>query len=95
MVYGPDNADYNDWTIFGEPELNLRNEKVPTSWTTCATLVNRIPDVLSAPPGYVTLRHFHNCGIDIPGEFRPIQHRFHPPKLSAVEQMDCDSAPQI
>jgi hypothetical protein len=55
MVYGPDNADYNDWTIFGEPELNLRNEKVPTSWTTCATLVNRIPDVLSAPPGYVTL----------------------------------------
>lgn len=70
MVYGPHDADYNDWTILGEPELNLRNQTVPTSWTTCATMVNRIPDVISAPPGYVTLeslpqlryRHPHPSG---------------------------------
>jgi 4-hydroxy-tetrahydrodipicolinate reductase len=54
-VYGPGESDMNEWVVRGEPELHLRNDRVPTRLITCTTLVNRIPDVIMAPPGLVTL----------------------------------------
>lgn len=54
-LYLPGEADINDWTVTGEPELHLSNPAVPTSVTTCTQLVNRIPDVINAPPGFVTM----------------------------------------
>jgi 4-hydroxy-tetrahydrodipicolinate reductase len=53
-VYAPGEADHNTWTITGEPTLTLVNDTLPTHLTTCSTLVNRIPDVIAAPPGYCT-----------------------------------------
>ena len=52
-VYGPDEFDANNWTIYGEPDTNLVINKPQTVELTCATIVNRIPDVLAANPGFI------------------------------------------
>ena len=52
-VYGPDEFDSNNWTVCGEPDTNLIINKPQTVELTCATIVNRIPDVLKADPGFV------------------------------------------
>lgn len=54
-VYGPNDGDINNWEINGEPDLVLSNGTVPTQITTCTQLVNRIPDVINAEPGFVTM----------------------------------------
>lgn len=54
-LYREGEADVNDWTVAGEPPLRLSNPAVPTRMTTCTQLVNRIPDVINAPPGLVTI----------------------------------------
>ena len=54
-LYREGEADTNEWTITGEPELHLSNPRVPTQVTTCTQLVNRIPDVINAEPGFVTM----------------------------------------
>lgn len=53
-VYGPGEADVNEWTLYGEPlniVSNVNPQNVPM---TCALIVNRIPDVINAPAGFVT-----------------------------------------
>lgn len=52
-VYGPDEFDSNNWTVCGEPDTNLIINKPQTVELTCATIINRIPDVLKADPGFV------------------------------------------
>lgn len=54
-VYGDGDGDINDWEIKGEPDLILSNGTVPTQTTTCTQMVNRIPDVINAAPGFVTV----------------------------------------
>jgi 4-hydroxy-tetrahydrodipicolinate reductase len=54
-VYARGEVDTNEWVVHGEPELRLFNDAVPTRLITCTSVVNRIPDVIEAPPGLVTL----------------------------------------
>jgi hypothetical protein len=55
-VYGPGQSDMNEWVVRGEPaELRLRNDNVPTRVATCTQVINRIPDVINAPPGFATV----------------------------------------
>jgi 2,4-diaminopentanoate dehydrogenase len=54
-LYHEGEADINDWDVTGEPELHLANPAVPTGMTTVTQLVNRIPDVINAPPGFITV----------------------------------------
>lgn len=53
-VYVTGERDSNFWRVEGEPSLTLENAELQTDLTTCSTLVNRIPDVLNAAPGYLT-----------------------------------------
>lgn len=53
-VYAPDEFDKNVWTVEGEPTTTITVEKPATVELTCATIVNRIPDVINAIPGYIT-----------------------------------------
>ena len=53
-VYGPDEFDQNEWTIEGEPSTTVTISRPATVEMTCASIVNRLPDVVAAPAGYVT-----------------------------------------
>ena len=53
-VYAPDEYDKNIWTVEGEPTTTITVEKPNTVELTCASIVNRIPDVLSSKSGYVS-----------------------------------------
>ena len=52
-VYAPDEFDKNEWTIYGEPDTTVVITRPATVELTCATIVNRIPDVINARPGFV------------------------------------------
>lgn len=52
-VYAPNEFDKNVWTVEGEPTTTITVEKPNTVELTCATVVNRIPDVINAKPGYL------------------------------------------
>lgn len=52
-VYSKDDFDKNEWTVIGEPETTLIINRPSTVELTCASIVNRIPDVINAVPGYV------------------------------------------
>lgn len=53
-VYAPDECDKNEWTICGEPDTTVTISRPATVELTCATVVNRIPDVIKAKPGFIT-----------------------------------------
>lgn len=52
-VYAPDEFDKNEWTVYGEPDTTIVVARPATVELTCATCVNRIPDVINAKPGFV------------------------------------------
>ena len=52
-VYSKDDFDKNEWTIIGEPNTTLVINRPSTVELTCASIVNRIPDVINSKPGYV------------------------------------------
>ncbi len=52
-VYNKDEFDRNEWTIYGEPNTTMVIEKPSTVELTCATIVNRIPDVIRSEAGFV------------------------------------------
>ena len=52
-VYAKDEFDKNEWTICGEPDTTIVVARPCTVELTCASIVNRIPDVINAEAGYV------------------------------------------
>lgn len=53
-VYSKDDFDKNEWTIEGEPNTTIVVARPATVELTCATIVNRIPDVINGKAGYVS-----------------------------------------
>ncbi len=53
-VYSKEDYDKNEWTIEGEPNTTIVVSRPATVELTCATIVNRIPDVINGKPGYVS-----------------------------------------
>lgn len=52
-VYSKDDFDKNEWTLLGEPNTNVVISRPSTVELTCASIVNRIPDVINASAGFV------------------------------------------
>ena len=52
-VYNKDEFDKNEWTIYGAPDTTLVINKPNTVELTCASIVNRIPDVINAEAGVI------------------------------------------
>lgn len=52
-VYAADEFDSNTWTVEGEPETTIVVNRPATVEMTCASVVNRIPDLMKAESGYV------------------------------------------
>ncbi|WCN38312.1 dihydrodipicolinate reductase [Aneurinibacillus uraniidurans] len=53
-VYAENEVDRNDWVIKGEPNTEVKISCPATVELTCATIVNRIPQLLQAPAGFYT-----------------------------------------
>lgn len=53
-VYSKEDYDKNEWTVEGEPNTTIVVSRPATVELTCATIVNRLPDVMKAPAGYIT-----------------------------------------
>ena len=52
-VYSKDDYDKNEWTVYGEPDTTITVARPATVELTCASIVNRIPDVINSKPGYI------------------------------------------
>ena len=52
-VYAPEEFDKNEWTVEGEPNTTIIVNKPSTVELTCASIVNRIPDLINAKPGFI------------------------------------------
>ena len=52
-VYDETEFDKNVWSVIGEPDTTVSVERPDTVRLTCADIVNRIPDILNAEPGFV------------------------------------------
>ena len=53
-VYSKNDFDKNEWTVLGEPDTTIVVNRPKTVELTCATVINRIPDVINAKAGFVT-----------------------------------------
>ena len=66
-VYAPGEVDKNEWTIEGDASTTLVITQPDTVRLTCATVVNRVPDVINGPEGFVPtcrlgdLKYIHNA----------------------------------
>ena len=57
-VYAPDEFDINEWTVEGEPNTTITVQRPATVELTCASIVNRLPDLVAAKPGFVPTAEF-------------------------------------
>ena len=52
-VYSNEDFDKNEWTVYGEPDTTITVARPATVELTCASIVNRIPDLINAKPGFL------------------------------------------
>ena len=52
-VYADTDCDKNEWTVYGEPDTTFVVTRPSTVELTCASIVNRIPDVIKAESGFI------------------------------------------
>jgi len=58
QVSNPQVLNISEWIIRGESNTRLQLEQISTIKTACATIVNRIPEVMMANPGYMTTHNW-------------------------------------
>lgn len=60
-VYTGNDKDLCSWSFVGDPSLRFEVEAPKTLEHTAASIVNRIPQVIVAAPGYVTINQLGYC----------------------------------
>lgn len=60
IVYGQGEEDRNESISYGVPNTECYFKNPDTVGMTCSVIVNRIPDVINAPPGFVTTSQMPN-----------------------------------
>lgn len=63
-VYAEGETDSNHWEVVGEPTVRIHSDDLATHYTTCGTLVNRIPQLLTAAPGLSTIDQLPQLRFD-------------------------------
>lgn len=64
FVYKEGEIDYDDWVLHGVDEkddLHISLPGMPSVEMTSGTIVNRLPDVINAPAGFVLTSRMPNC----------------------------------
>ena len=46
--------DKNEWTLYGEPDTTVIVNRPATVELTCATILNRLPQLIDAEAGYIS-----------------------------------------
>ncbi|HML47699.1 MAG TPA: dihydrodipicolinate reductase [Clostridia bacterium] len=69
-VYASNEFDRNRWILYGEPETQVVIDHPQTVELTCATVVNRLPDLINAPSGYYTTDRMPVCRYRV----EPLHH---------------------
>lgn len=54
-ICDPDEPEFHGWEFHGEPDLQVTIPGLEPPYIICSSLVNRIPDVINAAPGFVSL----------------------------------------
>ena len=54
-VVRPGEVEHMLWTVEGRPSLTITTERRDSAHATAGSFFNRIPDVIAAPPGIVTI----------------------------------------
>lgn len=54
-IFAPGEYDLCHWKLKGDPSTEFEVKRPDTVGLTCGTIVNRIPDIVNAPSGYVTI----------------------------------------
>ena len=52
-VYAPNEFDINEWKVIGEPDTTVTVQRPATVELTCASVVNRLQDLIDSKPGYI------------------------------------------
>ncbi len=86
-LYVEGETDLNRWVLYGTPDIVLENPSPATDVLTCATIVNRVPDVLNASAGYVTVDRLPKLRY----ASRPLHFSVDPAALAAKSAMAADA----
>ncbi len=72
-VYAQGEFDQNVWIIHGEPDTEVIINRPATVELTCATIVNRIPDLIAAEPGFTTTDKMPPARFHAKGQYLILQ----------------------
>lgn len=51
----PDEGEWMSWSIDGDPSVEMKLNGIDTGHATSSSVVNRLPDIVAAPPGLTTV----------------------------------------
>jgi 4-hydroxy-tetrahydrodipicolinate reductase len=72
---GAGEGEWMSWRVEGAPPVEMRLEGLDTGHATASSVVNRIPDVLAAPPGLVTCDRLAPMSFPPPARTTPESRR--------------------